>query len=542
MLCRSWSLKAVAIYSQVDRSIVLERLQAGTITGCGPSVPELTAAVVQQTPRIVAQMGPEPFLDAMYANPDVNVLIGGRAYDVAPYVAFAAYNALTPKLGDITKLSKEALGGLTHMGKILECGGLCATPKGLGALAVINQDFSVDIRPLDPSARCIPLSVAAHTLYEKSRPDILPGPGGYLDVSTASYIQLDDGITTRVSGSIFHPSREDNRPYTVKLEGARVAGFRTLTMGSFGDPILVAQIHPFLESAKEFARQQHSDTTEPWDIGFHVYGFNDNHPEILPSQVFVVAETLAPSQVVATSLASALRVHFTHGSYPGQKATSGNFGMGIGGRFEIETAECAEFSIYHLMPLQTGEEHAKEHGQEQSDALFRWKSVSIGHGNLQDYVSGINTTNDATRAPAWVVKATKALSLAPTAIPKSCRILSDVAKIIRSKNAGPFEVTLDVMFASKVVYNAVKKSGILSKDKIAQLYGLKTEEVVWAGFFDLAMAFKATVPRRMNGEPSCSGGFMESDVHGSQKYAPLSQIELTAELVRELDALAMETK
>lgn len=88
--------------------------------------------------RIVAQMGPEPFLAAMIRNPDLHVLVGGRAYDPAPYVAFAAYHLLEPKYRDITHLSSEALGAIYHMGKILECGGLCATPKGLGAMGAVK--------------------------------------------------------------------------------------------------------------------------------------------------------------------------------------------------------------------------------------------------------------------------------------------------------------------------------------------------------------------------------------------------------------------
>lgn len=65
------------------------------------------------------------------------------------------------------------------MGKIMECGALCALPKGKTIVATMHQD-SFDLTPVSPLERCTPTSVAAHTFYEKTRPDQLPGPGGIL--------------------------------------------------------------------------------------------------------------------------------------------------------------------------------------------------------------------------------------------------------------------------------------------------------------------------------------------------------------------------
>ena len=47
-------------------------------------------------------------------------------------------------------------------------------PKGGGALATVRAD-SFDLSPMGPEQRCTPLSVAAHTLYENARPDLLAG-------------------------------------------------------------------------------------------------------------------------------------------------------------------------------------------------------------------------------------------------------------------------------------------------------------------------------------------------------------------------------
>lgn len=533
---RSWQLEVVSIYSELSKDLIRTRLEQGQIEGCGRSVPLLTTSIIDQTPRVVAQMGPEPFLSAMIRNPNYHVMVSGRAYDPAPYVAFAAYHLLEPKYRDISHLSAEALGAIYHMGKILECGGICATPKGLGAMGIVRSDLSVDIKPLDPAAKCTPLGVAAHTLYEKTRPDLLVGPGGVLDLATSKYVQLNDGITTRISGSTFHLAQREKKPYTVKLEGARVAGFRTLMMGSFSDPILISQIDSFLAAAKEYACAQMECDDGTVDIGFHVYGLDANRPETIPAQIFVVTETLAPTQALATGLASALRVHLSHGSYAGQKATSGNFGMGIGGRFELETAECAEFSVYHLMRLGEDEESAAEY-HEQTKCLFKWKTVHIGEGALQYFADRDGVPiKPATKATPKTLVA-RQMPAARSLDTSSARTLFDIAKVIRSKNAGPFEITLDVMFDNAGLYHAVKDSGILSRHTIADLYQIPPEDVVWASFFDAALAFKATIPRQRNGKTSCSGGFMEDDVHGSQQYGLLRQIALPEELISTLQEL-----
>ena len=205
------------------------------VTGCGKPVPELTQQKIDATPRIVAQMGPEPILDAMLANPDFNILIAGRAYDPAPYIAYTAFATGTSLEETGSPSAKQLWGGFAHMGKILECGGLCGVPKSNGAMATMYEDGTFDVTPLDPSSKCTPISVAAHTLYEKSRPDILYGPGGYPDLANMKTEAREDGRSVRVRGSMFHFLKDEGLPYALKLEGAEIVGYRAQTMGSFRD-------------------------------------------------------------------------------------------------------------------------------------------------------------------------------------------------------------------------------------------------------------------------------------------------------------------
>ncbi|CAI7657409.1 unnamed protein product [Penicillium pancosmium] len=536
------SLKTLAIYSGARRELLLEKLAAGKITGCGTCVPELTEQDIMQSPCIVGQIGPEPFVQAMNAHPDFDILIAGRAYDPSPYVAFCAFNALRESTGDFSSLKSTVLGGFTHMGKLMECGGACATPKSATSMATVYADGSFDIRPLAAESRCTPTSVAAHALYEKSRPDILHGPGGYLDLNTATYTSLSDGISVRTYGSEFISSKSQGLPYTIKFEAARVIGYRGIFMGSFCDPILIRQLPSLLDRAKSYVKQKHAHTREKWEVDFHVYGFDlDRNERTSTGDVFIVGEALAETQNLANSVISSARVACVHAPYEGQKANSGNFGMGIGGKLEVEMGACAEFSIYHLVEMEEGEEEATAIGQDASGlrdqsnglkSLTRWEILLLGPGPRIDPQKSRHSTSDG-GCCANNLRPTNSDSSNPEPLAPitGTFTLGEIAKVVRSKNAGPFEITLDVMFDNMAVYEKVKEAGVLTPVKIAELYDISVDSIVWCGFFDQALAFKATIPRCRNGKPNASGGFMENDVHGSQNHLPL--FNLTLKLYRQ---------
>ncbi|HOM97357.1 MAG: DUF4387 domain-containing protein [Acetomicrobium sp.] len=99
--------------------------------------------------------------------------------------------------------------------------------------------------------------------------------------------------------------------------------------------------------------------------------------------------------------------------------------------------------------------------------------------------------------------------------------LYDLAKVLRSKNAGPFELTLDVIFESKESYFLVKNSGVITKELICKLYNVKEEDVFHLVFFDQALAFKVTMKRHVD-----SGSVGDTDVYGAQQHAPLMKISI----------------
>ncbi|EWG53542.1 hypothetical protein FVEG_11950 [Fusarium verticillioides 7600] len=527
---KDYAFNTISLFSNINKATILERFKQGRLTGCGPCVPPATEYEINQSLRVVAQMGYEPFFDVMTANPDFNIIIGGRAYDPSPYVAFCVHQLTRQSNHLSTEELHSRLGGFYHMGKILECGGQCSFPKSHGAVATVYENGLFDVRPIDPESMCTPLSVAAHTLYENTRPDVLRGPGGSLHLDNSKYEQLSDGKSVRVSGSAYRSSEADGKPYQLKLEAARIVGYRSMFMGSITDHILVSQIDKLLARVKVYVDQQHPEITGQWNLDFHVYG-KDQYTQAGPGQLFIVSEALASTQQLANSIASKARVGMIHAPYPGQKATAGNFGFGLGGLMEIELGPCAEFSLYHLMDLEPGEERLAlgADGCVLEGPLLRGRVSRIGKGaiNGPNGSNGHITVPEVDSKPPQRTRASSQRSPSPPnqAVQKP-ETLSDLCRIVRSKNAGPYEITIDAMFASTEAYEAIKSSDLLSASNVAKAIGVSEQDIIWIGFFDPAISFKVTIPRIRSGKKKSAGGFMENDIHGSQEHMGLASLKL----------------
>jgi len=105
--------------------------------------------------------------------------------------------------------------------------------------------------------------------------------------------------------------------------------------------------------------------------------------------------------------------------------------------------------------------------------------------------------------------------------------LVELAKTIRSKNAGTDKITFDIIFSEKENYELLKKSKALTRKTIARLFNIPEERISDFVEFDPAYAIKFTIYRR---EPSGSAG--ESDIFGCQQYPPLLDIEVPVEQVK----------
>lgn len=329
-----FSLRIATVYAEVPTGVVTERLAAGRVAAnVRGELP--TAAEVEGTAALVAQLGAEPFTEILTGPEPVDVIVAGRAYDPAPHAAWC--------------LARGVEAGIAwHMGKILECGGACCEPKDGGVLATVYAD-SFELTPMSPGQSATPLSVAAHTLYEKSRPDLLTGPAGVLDVRGCTYTALDER-RVRVTGSSHveaaHPS--------LKLEGASVVGHRAVFIGGVRDPTLIAQLDEFLARLQKLGASIYPELASgEARVDFAVYGRDAVMGPLEPStavprEVGVLGQVTAPTPELAKAICTTFRVGVLHLHYPGQIATAGNLALPLNPMDNAIGPVCA-FTVYHVM-------------------------------------------------------------------------------------------------------------------------------------------------------------------------------------------------
>lgn len=101
------------------------------------------------------------------------------------------------------------------------------------------------------------------------------------------------------------------------------------------------------------------------------------------------------------------------------------------------------------------------------------------------------------------------------------RTIGDVAQFVTSKNAGPFLLTLDIVFADEATYRTFKSLKVLDRHVVAGLYRVPEDDVLKIIEFDPAYAIKVTLRR-----PLGSGALGESDVYGAQQHVPLMLHEI----------------
>ena len=98
--------------------------------------------------------------------------------------------------------------------------------------------------------------------------------------------------------------------------------------------------------------------------------------------------------------------------------------------------------------------------------------------------------------------------------------IRDIAEVCKSKNAGPFELTIDVVFAERSVFERVRATGVLCPSLFARLYDVPVESVLFTPY-PAGNAFKATLPRLV-----ASGDVGDTDVYGAQQHAPLLDVDI----------------
>ncbi len=331
------SPKIALLYCEQDKAKLKSKNASGKIKPLPPLGP-MTDDLIESCERIVAVMGPEPYIDALKAGADI--ILGGRTTDTAVLSAYA--------------LMKGAPAGPSwHAAKVAECGAQCTVNpiNGNGVLISIGADH-FEVEPLQPSNRCDPRSVSAHMLYENANPFILTEPGGALDVTDAQYTQLNERAV-KVMGSKW----VDAPVYTMKLEGAATGRFQTMMLIGMQDPEAMRRIDEFHDNMLHRLTQRVHDTIGATAGDFHIslrlYGWNavsGDRPAPgtpPPREVGVLFIATADTQAMATQIAKTCNPWFFH--FPlelGRELPSWGFAFSPA---EVERGPVYEFKLNHVV-------------------------------------------------------------------------------------------------------------------------------------------------------------------------------------------------
>lgn len=331
------SFKLAVIQSEFEKEFIKQKLRNGDIEPLYPAK-QITEEDIDDTVRIVAQMGEEPFMKAL--NKGADVILAGRSYDPSVFSALAIKKGFDKGLA-------------IHLGKILECAAIAALP-GSGSdsmFGYLRKDNFV-LEPLSSLRKCTTLSIAAHTLYEKTNPYILPGPGGAINLHECEFKQLDDN-KVQVSGSKFVPTDE----HFVKLEGVKKTGYRTISCAGVKDPIMISKIDSITQSVKDRVVNNFENYgIIDFFLDFKIYGKNgvmgmfSHIEEKAGDELMIIIEAVAPTQEQADTICGFARSTMLHFGYEGRVATAGNLAFPFSPS-DCKMGEVYEFNLYHLMKI-----------------------------------------------------------------------------------------------------------------------------------------------------------------------------------------------
>jgi hypothetical protein len=335
------TIKAAVIPGELDKEYLKQKIRSGSkMRRLVPSsgLPEyLSEEDVEVSTRIAAQMGPEPIMKAL--DMDVDGVITGRALDVGLHMALPLKRGFDKAL-------------TTHMAKTVECGGLVIEPMMFDSVfAVLREDYFL-VRPTSPSAKCTTVSVVSHSFYERANPNREENPGGVLDISNAKYEQYDEH-TVKVSGSRWIPA-----PYTLKVEGVRLAGYRTISICGIRDERMISCIDSFLEDTRRYTEEKLRPLKPNVDyqLIFRVYGKNGVLGEAEPikqtksHELGLIIEGVATKEEVADDVCEAAEYFVLHMPYPGRLSNAANVAVPYS-PMEYGLGPIYVYHIWHLLEL-----------------------------------------------------------------------------------------------------------------------------------------------------------------------------------------------
>lgn len=325
--------RLAVIYSGQDKRYLKQRLSEGRVEVL-PSGPAIDEAVIDRSIAIVGMMGCEPIQEALRAG--AQVVLAGRSSDTSIFAS-------------LPLMRGASAGPVWHAAKILECGAAAVEyrPAPDSMFARVARDAFVVEAP-NPKLRCTPVSVAAHSLYENGDPFRIVEPAGTLDTTLARYDAAGDRAV-RVTGSRFIEAER----YTVKLEGAELAGYQTIVVAGVRDATVLHELDAYLASCRanietRVKRSFPDLAPSQWSLYYRVYGRNGTMGALEPRkdaighEVGLIIEVTARDQKTANGIASIARHQTLHEPVKRWAGLVSNIGLPYG------SSDLVRGAVYHF--------------------------------------------------------------------------------------------------------------------------------------------------------------------------------------------------
>ena len=328
---QSLSFTLGKVYSDVSQEYVMEKLKNGKIIPMSESFP-LSEEAVLASEKIVSQIGVAPIIELL--SQGVDVIVAGRACDTAIYAAPCIYE------GYDTALS-------FHMAKIMECGAMCCEPVAAAdVMQAYMNDSYFELRPASPKRKCLVERAAAHTMYEQTNPYKIYEPDGEIDLKDSTFEQLDER-TVRIRGAKFKEAEKK----TLKLEGVRCVGYRTVCIAGIYDSLTINNIDYIENLVRDFVTKNSGLPDSDYTLNFRKYGSEE-------SSLSVIIDCVGKTQDIADTVCSLARSRMLHTDYEGRKSSAGNLAFPFSPS-DIHVGPVYEFSIFHLAEVDSLTETAE---------------------------------------------------------------------------------------------------------------------------------------------------------------------------------------
>ena len=182
-------------------------------------------------------------------------------------------------------------------------------------------------------------------MYEQTNPYLIYEPDGVIDLKGATFTQINDRRVA-VAGAIFYEAEKK----TLKLEGVRKIGYRTVSIAGIADPLTIEHFSEIEKTVLDFTKMNSGLSSDDYTLTFRKYGGHE-------SSLGIVIDAIGKTQEIANTVCALARSRTLHCDYKGRKSSAGNLAFPFSPS-DLHAGEVFEFSVFHLTEVDSLEETA----------------------------------------------------------------------------------------------------------------------------------------------------------------------------------------